>query len=105
MHLASVRPGDIVRVNKQGRVFETLVLGKRRGQLEPIQRGITYTTAAAREVICHWAKRGRPRRRVPARNGEPPTRAVASGGSQMPRAGRPGDRRRGLAANPETNAA
>jgi hypothetical protein len=64
MQLAPVRPGDIVRVNKKGRVFEALVRAKRKGELEiePIQRGITYTTASAREVICHWAKRGRPRR-------------------------------------------
>jgi hypothetical protein len=63
MKLARVRPGDIVRVNKKGRVFEALVRAKRKGELEiePIQRGITYTTASAREVICHWARRGRPR--------------------------------------------
>jgi hypothetical protein len=68
MQLASVRPDDIVRVNKKGRVFEAFVLRKRTGELEiaPIQRGITYTTASAREVICHWAMRGRPRRRGPA---------------------------------------
>jgi hypothetical protein len=65
MQLASVRPDDIVRVNKKGRVFEALVLARREGRLEiePLQRGITYTTASAREVICHWAKRGRPRSR------------------------------------------
>jgi hypothetical protein len=63
MQLASVRPDDIVRVNKKGRVFEAFVRGRRDGglEIEPIQRGITYTTASAREVICHWAKRGRPR--------------------------------------------
>ena len=63
MNLASVRPDDIVRVDKKGRVFEALVLGKRRGELEiePLQRGISYTSAAAREVVCHWARRGRPR--------------------------------------------
>ena len=68
MELASVRPDDIVRVDKKGRVFEAFVLRKRRGGLEiaPLQRGITYTTASAREVICHWAKRGGPRRRVQA---------------------------------------
>ena len=67
MELASVRPDDIVRVNKKGRVFEAFVLAKGKGELEiaPIQRGITYTTASAREVICHWAKRGRPRPRRP----------------------------------------
>jgi hypothetical protein len=65
MQLASVRPDDIVRVNRKGRVFEALVLGKSEGRLEiePLQRGITYTTASPREVICHWAKRGRPRSR------------------------------------------
>jgi len=53
-----VRPDDIVRVNKMGRVFEALVLAKRKGELEleRIQRGITYTTASAREVICHWPR-------------------------------------------------
>ena len=69
MELASVRADDIVRVSRKGRVFEAFVLAKSKGQLdiEPIQRGITYTTASAREVICHWAKRGRPRDRGPAR--------------------------------------
>ena len=69
MELASVRPDDIVRVDKKGRVFEAFVLRKRSGGLEiaPIQRGVTYTTASAREVICHWAKRGRPRRQAPER--------------------------------------
>ena len=74
MQLASVRPDDIVRVNKKGRVFEALVLGKYKGRLEiaPLQRGITYTTASAREVICHWAKRGRPRSRGrPGDKGQP----------------------------------
>jgi hypothetical protein len=41
------------------------VLRKRKGglEIEPLQRGVTYTTASAREVICHWVKRGGPRRR------------------------------------------
>jgi hypothetical protein len=63
MQLASVRPDDIVRVQKTDRVFEALVLAKRGRELEiePLQRGISYRTASAREVISHWAKRGRPR--------------------------------------------
>jgi hypothetical protein len=71
MELASVRPDDIVRVDKKGRVFEAFVLRKRSGGLEiaPIQRGITYTSASAREVICHWAKRGRARPRARPGNG------------------------------------
>jgi hypothetical protein len=34
------------------------VLAKRNGELEiePIQRGITYPTAPARQVICRWAQ-------------------------------------------------
>jgi hypothetical protein len=74
MELASVRPDDIVRVDKKGRVFEAFVLGKRRGGLEiaPLQRGISYTTASAREVICHWAKRGGPRRRSRPGSGRSP---------------------------------
>jgi hypothetical protein len=65
MELATVRPGDIVRVDKKGRVFEAFVLAKRDGvlEIEPIQRGISYTTASAREVVGHWARRGRPRNR------------------------------------------
>jgi hypothetical protein len=72
MELASVRPGDIVRISRKGRVFEAFVLTKSKGQLEiePIQRGITYTTASAREVVCHWAKRGRPRHPRPGRPSE-----------------------------------
>jgi hypothetical protein len=67
MQLATVRPGDIVRVDKKGRVFEAFVLAKRDRvvDIEPIPRGISYTTASAREVICHWARRGRPRNRHP----------------------------------------
>jgi hypothetical protein len=72
MQLATVKPGDIVRVDKKERAFEAFVRAKRkRGlEIEPIERGISYTTASAREVICHWARRGRPRtRRPPEREG------------------------------------
>lgn len=74
MELASVRPDDIVRVNKKGRIFEALVLGRRRGtlEIEPIQRGISYTPASPREEICHWVKRGRPRNRGSAGRREAP---------------------------------
>jgi hypothetical protein len=68
MQLASIRPDDIVRVDKKGRIFEAFVLAKNKGgrEIDPIQRGVSYTTASAREVVCHWAKRGRPRTRGPA---------------------------------------
>ena len=69
-----------MRVDKKGRVFEALVLAKTKGELEiePIECGITCTTASAREVICHWAKRGRPRRRAPARERKDSDRAGPS---------------------------
>jgi len=61
MNLTGVKPGDIVRVDHKGRVFEAFVVRKARGELriDPIQRGVTYTGATAREVIAHWARRGR----------------------------------------------
>lgn len=72
MELASIRPGDIVRVDKKGRGFEAFVLEKHKGglEIEPIQRGVTYTSASAREVVCHWAQRGRRRGAGPTRAGE-----------------------------------
>jgi hypothetical protein len=71
MELAPVRPDDIVRVNKRAAPSRRSCSPKARGELEiePIQRGITYTTASARDVICHWAKRGRPRPRQVADGG------------------------------------
>ena len=72
MELASVRPGDIVRVSRKGRVFEAFVLAKSEGrsEIEPIQHGIIYSTASAREVVCHWAVGGRPRTPRPGQIGE-----------------------------------
>lgn len=72
MRLACVRPDDIVWVSKKGRVFEAFVRGRHDGRLEieSIQRGASYTSASAREVICRWAKRGRPRRPSTSRPGE-----------------------------------
>jgi hypothetical protein len=69
MELASVRPDDIVRVSRKGRILEAFVTARSRGRLEiePIQRGITYTTASAREVVGHRAKRGGPRNTRPGR--------------------------------------
>ena len=72
MELASIRPGDIVRVDKKGRVFEAFVLEKHKGglEIEPIQRGVSYTSASAREVVCQWAQRGRRRGTGSTRPGE-----------------------------------
>ncbi|HWV85611.1 MAG TPA: hypothetical protein VNZ62_09215 [Capillimicrobium sp.] len=62
MRLANVLVGDIVLVNRKGRVFHALVthaephgLG-----LEPIDKRTTYRRCTAHEVVGHWSRRGRP---------------------------------------------
>lgn len=62
MTLASVRAGDIVLIDRKGRRFHAIVTakGQRELEIEPIERGITYRSAKAREVLALWRKsRGR----------------------------------------------
>ncbi len=61
MRTASIRTGDIVRLNKRGYEFEAYVTTKNGGEftIEPIRRGISYRTACAREITAHWARRAR----------------------------------------------
>ena len=63
MRLDGIGPGDIVRVGVRGRIFHALVRGTAPGglQVEPLERGISYRHVKARDVLEHWAKRGRPR--------------------------------------------
>lgn len=63
MRLEAVSAGDIVRVSVRGRVFHALVRGTAPGGLtvEPLERGISYRQVKARDVLEHWARRGRPR--------------------------------------------
>jgi hypothetical protein len=63
VRLDGITPGDIVRVSVRGRVFHALVRGVTDGglQVEPIERGISHRQVKARDVVEHWAKRGRPR--------------------------------------------
>lgn len=63
MRLDAIAPGDIVRLSVRGRMFHAVVRGTVPGglQVEPIERGISYRQVGARDVIEHWAKRGRPR--------------------------------------------
>jgi len=63
MRLSAISPGDIVRVSVRGRVFHGVVRGTVPGglQVEPIERNISYRQIKARDVVEHWAKRGRPR--------------------------------------------
>ncbi|TMK40650.1 MAG: hypothetical protein E6G56_07080 [Actinobacteria bacterium] len=67
MRLRAIHPGDVVKVNKRGRLFHAHVRGIGPADqlaIEPIERGISYRHATAREVIDHWA-RGGPRERQP----------------------------------------
>ncbi len=63
MRLDGINPGDLIRASVRGRVFHALVRGTQPGGLavEPIEKNITYRQVKARDVIEHWAKRGRPR--------------------------------------------
>jgi hypothetical protein len=66
MTIGHVRVGDVVEVDRLGRRFHAIVTGRdgRLLTLAPIEPGITYRRASAREVIAHWARRGRPRTSV-----------------------------------------
>lgn len=66
MTLGSVKPGDIVRVDKRGRIFLAEVnervaeTGKRtRLVVTPITSGITFREVSAAEVIGHWKRMSR----------------------------------------------
>lgn len=57
MNITPVRQGHIVKVDRNGRRFFALVTGDATdGELpiRPIERGISYRTARARDVIGHW---------------------------------------------------
>ena len=56
MKLASIGYGDLVLVSKGGRRFHARVLEVSRGtvRFEPIERGISYRHASARELVDHW---------------------------------------------------
>jgi len=60
MNLQGVRVGDIVRVDKRGRRFLAEVQEKESGRLtiKPLQSGINYFEASAREVVEHYKKMG-----------------------------------------------
>jgi hypothetical protein len=62
MRLEGIQTGDIVEVDRMGRRYLAVVTGAMPGGLQvlPVDRRITYRTCRAREVIGHWAKRGRP---------------------------------------------
>jgi hypothetical protein len=63
MRLEGIQSGDIVEIDRLGRRFHALVNGNTGDGLsvKPLDRRVTYTSCRAREVVGHWAKRGRPR--------------------------------------------
>ena len=56
MKLASMACGDLVLVSKGGRRLHARVLEVWHGtaRFEPIERGISYRHASARELVDHW---------------------------------------------------
>jgi len=63
MRLEGIQTGDIVEVDHKGRRFHAVVTGSAPGglALQPTDRRVNYYSCRSREVIGHWAKRGRPR--------------------------------------------
>jgi hypothetical protein len=63
MRLEGIQPGDIVEIDRGGRRFHALVAGSAPGglSLAPLDRRIAYYSCRSREVVGHWARRGRPR--------------------------------------------
>jgi hypothetical protein len=63
MRLEGIQTGDIVEIDRNGRRFHAVVTGPAPGGLsvQPTDRRVNYYTARSREVVGHWAKRGRPR--------------------------------------------
>jgi hypothetical protein len=63
MRLQDIETGDIVEVDRNGRRFFALVTAPAPGglSLAPTDRRVNYFSCRSREVIGHWAKRGRPR--------------------------------------------
>jgi hypothetical protein len=63
MRLEGIESGDIVEIDRMGRRFHALVSGVAPGGLaiQPLDRRVTYRSCRAREVVAHWARRGRPR--------------------------------------------
>ena len=64
MRLEGIQAGDIVEVaHRSGRRFLAFVTGPTPGglALTPLDRRVNYYSCRAREVVVHWARRGRPR--------------------------------------------
>jgi hypothetical protein len=63
MRIEGIQTGDVVEVDHNGRRFYAIVTGSVPGglALRPMDRRVNHYSCRSREVIGHWAKRGRPR--------------------------------------------
>lgn len=63
MRIEGIQTGDVVEVDHNGRRFYAIVTGSAPGglALRPMDRRVNRYSCRSREVIGHWAKRGRPR--------------------------------------------
>jgi len=63
MRLEGIQTGDIVEVDRKGRRFYAVVAGPAPGglALTPTDRRVGFYSCRSRDVVGHWAKRGRPR--------------------------------------------
>ncbi|GAC1438031.1 MAG: hypothetical protein NVSMB51_13180 [Solirubrobacteraceae bacterium] len=63
MRLEGIGNGDIVEIDRKGRRFHAIVVGPAADGLavRPLDRRVNHFSCRAREVVAHWAKRGRPR--------------------------------------------
>ena len=58
MRLTAIKPGDIVRCDKKGRIFHAKVAGAGpAGTLRvlPLERNISYRHVTASEIADHWS--------------------------------------------------
>ena len=59
MRTRAIKPGDIVLVNKRGRIFHAKVRGLAAGggfDVAPVERGISYRTCKPAEIAEHWSQ-------------------------------------------------
>jgi hypothetical protein len=63
MRIEGIQTGDVVEVDHNGRRFYAIVTGPAPGglALRAMDRRVNHYSCRSREVIGHWAKRGRPR--------------------------------------------
>jgi hypothetical protein len=61
MRLAQIRAGDVVLVDKKGRLIHGLVSDVDEGgvQFRPLCPNTAWFRAEAREIVGHWRKMGR----------------------------------------------